>query len=499
MSKMIFTDKFTEALAVLLYRYDEAPICLRDEDMKKYLDAVIENGTYISDCFHGQYDKLSNKTFWENYFDESYLHGSVFDTSRNMSYLCAIFMLLFIVNQDLNDGNLYVLKKLYNMNIHVSMLNTFISSLIMDYDFESYDTIDFGTNYMPSPMVTEYIGNIYKTEIFSYQYQEMLGLSEEIFNDRMVELNEKIDRDVITTGISFMQIQAILLLMESSKVYPMYVRKIAKQILFVFKEILANARIKKIEIDSAICSGIIRQGIKKTTGMKIFFALENTDRFCLRIDFPHDGAVFLHLNLHEPYRATALPINSKQYNEIKRQYGELNDIFFHFGNLYWFRYNFVSKLESISLDMEDNTDKNHFKQDMLNLFYEQGHYRMCSEEITKDNMFDFIAEFGSALIHTQVYGVSYSYTEIENINDELTKIKLRDILSSALALYQRFCLEERILEKSYKVGFIKLKNTLLNALFDHFQSEVLPLGNYVEFEKMELEEIFLLLDDIING
>lgn len=183
---MIFTDKFTEALAVLLYRYDEAPICLRDEDMKKYLDAVIENGTYISDCFHGQYDKLSNKTFWENYFDESYLHGSVFDTSRNMSYLCAIFMLLFIVNQDLNDGNLYVLKKLYNMNIHVSMLNTFISSLIMDYDFESYDTIDFGTNYMPSPMVTEYIGNIYKTEIFSYQYQEMLGLSEEIFNDRMV-------------------------------------------------------------------------------------------------------------------------------------------------------------------------------------------------------------------------------------------------------------------------------------------------------------------------
>lgn len=498
MSKMIFTDKFTESLAALLYRFDDAPFCLRDEDMKKYLDAVIENGTYISECFHGQYDKLSDKTLWKDFFDESNLHGSILDTSRNTSYLCSIFMLLFIVNQDLNDGDLYELKKLQNMNIHVSMLNTFISSLIMDYDFESYNTIDFGANYMPSPMVTKYIGNIYKTEILSYQYQEMMSISEEIINDRMVDLNKKIDRDVITTGISFMQIQAILLLMESSKIYPMYIRKISKQILFVFKEILANARIEKIEIDSAICSGIIRQGIKKTTGMKIFFALENTDRFCLRIDFPHDGADYLHINLHEPYSETAMPLNSEQYSLIEKKYGNLSDIFFHFGNLYWFRYHFVSKLEKCHLVKEDEIDNNRFKTDMMELFSEQSHYRMCDDDITKENMLDFIAEFGKALIHTQIYAVSYSYTEIENIDDELMKIKLRDILSSALALYQRFCLEERILEKSYKVGFVKLKKTLLNALFDHFPSKVSSLGDYAEFENMELEDIFLLLYDVIN-
>ena len=33
--------------------------------------------------------------------------------------------------------------------------------------------------------------------------------------------------------------------------------------------------------------------------MKIFFALENSDRYCLKIDFPHEGAEYLHLNLHE--------------------------------------------------------------------------------------------------------------------------------------------------------------------------------------------------------
>ena len=83
---------------------------------------------------------------------------------------------------------------------------------------------------------------------------------------------KKIDKEIIMTGISFMQIQAILLLMENSKLYSIYVRKIAKSILLILKEILANSRIEKIEIDSAISAGVIRPGIKRTTGIKLFFA-----------------------------------------------------------------------------------------------------------------------------------------------------------------------------------------------------------------------------------
>lgn len=49
---------------------------------------------------------------------------------------------------------------------------------------------------------------------------------------------KKIDKEIIMTGISFMQIQAILLLMENSKLYSIYVRKIAKSILLILSPYL---------------------------------------------------------------------------------------------------------------------------------------------------------------------------------------------------------------------------------------------------------------------
>lgn len=36
----------------------------------------------------------------------------------------------------------------------------------------------------------------------------------------------------------------------------------------------------------------------------------------MRIDFPHEGAEYLHLNLHEPHRQTAIPLNYKQYSML---------------------------------------------------------------------------------------------------------------------------------------------------------------------------------------
>ena len=468
MYKMFFSDRFTESLMALLYKYDIAPVRLKDEDMKKYLRYFIENGSYIDEIFDGQYDNMSNLAIWKTNFMDGCLPDEKIFTSRKASYLCTIYMLLFVIKTDLQEGDLYEIEKLQNMSLMASMINTFMSSLIMDFDFESFYKLDFNANYMPSPMLTEYIGGMYKTELLKQQYMETLGQTT-LLESELIELNRKIDREILVTGISFMQIQAILLLMESSKLYPVYVSKIAKNILLIFKEMLANSRIEKIEIDSVISAGVIRRGIRKTTGMKIFFALENSDRYCLRIDFPHEGAEYLHLNLHEPHRQTAIPLNYKQYSMLKKQYGDLSNLFFNFGNMYWFRYNFIEKLDKCSLiEGCENNNKN------------------------------FIAEFGKALIHTQIYETSYFCTEIENIDDKLTKIKLRDIFINAFALYQRFYLEEKIFQKSYKVGYDKLKEKLLNALFTSFSSKVEPLGEYAEFEELRLEDIFFLLYDIVN-
>lgn len=134
-----------------------------------------------------------------------------------------------------------------------------------------------------------------------------------------------------------------------------------------FKDLLADVRIQKIEIDTAIASGIIRKGVRTTTGIKIFFALGNMDRYCLRIDFPHKGEAFLHYNLHEPGRENALPLNEKKYRLLAGKYKHLDELFFHFNNLYWFRSNFVSKLERIAPEKDSDEYANYlnFREELL--------------------------------------------------------------------------------------------------------------------------------------
>ena len=231
---MFFSDRFTESLMALLYKYDIAPVKLKDEDMKKYLRYFIENGSYIDEIFDGQYDNMSNLEIWKTNFMDGCLPDEKIFTSRKASYLCTIYMLLFVIKKDLQEEDLYEIEKLQNMSLMASMINTFMSSLIMDFDFESSYKLDFNTNYMPSPMLTEYIGGMYKTEILKQQYMEILGQTT-LLESELIELNRKIDREILVTGISFMQIQAILLLMESSKLYPVYVRLLKAYCLFLRK------------------------------------------------------------------------------------------------------------------------------------------------------------------------------------------------------------------------------------------------------------------------
>ena len=79
---------------------------------------------------------------------------------------------------------------------------------------------------------------------------------------------------------------------------------------------------------------------------------------------------------------------------------------------------------------------------------------------------------------------------------QLLVITDQDIMCKTELLKQQYM--EILGQKSYKIGYHKLKEKLLNALFTSFSSEVAPLGEYAEFEEMRLEDIFFLLYDIIN-
>ena len=93
----------------------------------------------------------------------------------------------------------------------------------------------------------------------------------------------------------------------------------------------------------------------------------------------------------------------------KKQYGDLSNLFFNFGNMYWFRYDFIEKLNKYSLIEGCENNNSSFINDIKTIFFRQSHYRLFDDNITKDNMVDFIAEFGKALIHTDLSNIIFLY------------------------------------------------------------------------------------------
>ena len=194
---MEFSDKFTKSLAATLVQYKNAPIKLKDELVKAYLEERIENGVFICNALQGHYERLSNGDFWKDTFASGYSDEETCYVKKNNPYLCAVFMLLFVVEQMLNEHGLYELETLYDLGLDVSLINSFISSAIMDYDFEEKGGLDFNSNYLPNSMVPSYIGSIHRTESELHMIQKDRNLLHPLFSEELVTVRERVDRNII--------------------------------------------------------------------------------------------------------------------------------------------------------------------------------------------------------------------------------------------------------------------------------------------------------------
>ena len=60
---------------------------------------------------------------------------TVFKMAETQGYILTIFMFLFLMYKNLSSSDFYDLENLWNLLIYSSGTNTYISSLLMDYDF----------------------------------------------------------------------------------------------------------------------------------------------------------------------------------------------------------------------------------------------------------------------------------------------------------------------------------------------------------------------------
>lgn len=489
-SSMKFSDKFTKSIAWLLTAYDTAPLTLNTDIFKRYMNEFVENGEEIFDLIEGNTCKLKSlKEYCRDFEIGSFSDKMDYISSKN--YLFSIFLLLYDFGRCQNEyRSIPSLNILDEMITKASFLNGFIASLIQDYDFEEYGKLDFDSAYLPNIDLSNYLENIYKTDSLIRIFKSDYNQKDLVLDEDLVRINHKLDCEYIDMGYSFVQMQAILLLIEHSMFYDLHIRAIAKEIILLLKDILVDARIKKVVIDNALLAGIHRTGIKKTTFIMIFFALGNMDRYCLRIDFPHDDKSYIHFNLHEPKQKTAMPIEENRYQEIVKKYGEQEDLFFYFSKRYWFRYDFMNKLSAKYSDEKDCF----IREGLTSLFEEQAHLCTFKNDYNKQEITDFIVDFSSAMCHLQIPCLKYGMTDSVDIQKELKKIKLRDILLNAIELYQRIEIEEKILNKDCCEAKEILKKVYIQSLSSFYEDNNMPFGTVEELQELDMKQIFLLIE-----
>ena len=123
----------------------------------------------------------------------------------------------------------------------------------------------------------------------------------------------------------------------------------------MLREVLFDKRILKIVVDSDLYGS--NEKTHKSTRLKIYFAMKNTDRYCIRLDFPHDGEDSIHLNLNDPgiKRSVGFPLKKEEYWEIYRHSKEKElfvNMFYEMNDRYWFKSDFATKIHNYCHDME---------------------------------------------------------------------------------------------------------------------------------------------------
>lgn len=414
--------------------------------------------------------------------------------------LLNIYMYSFLIYKAMNSDDFYSTENLYDLIAGVSGANMNISSALMDYDFDNSGHLDFEAAYMPNILLLEYLKSINKESRLMNLLKGNREVKSVIEENKQGNLIWKYDIKVIGTSCAFMEIQAILLLMEWSRYYTLskeratdinVIHKIAKQMVIVFKDLLVNARIEKIIIDPAIASQSNKSGLKTTTGIKIFFALENFDNYCLRIDFPHSGEAYFHYNLHEPGRATAFPLMPAEYYSLKQKYGSLQGLFFKFEGKYWFRNDFMKKLYS-----QYNADENaELIQELERKFHDQAHYRMFGKNVTEGDMKQFIAEFATALSYMKFGGFVYKNTNQDDIDKEMKKIKLQEVTFEVLLKYLKIK-ADGIFENDKSLIVQEqehLKSRFVDILFQNYNEIVMAIGSKEECMECGLKELLEMI------
>lgn len=472
-----YSSNFVKALVWLLQYLDDTEILWTDQQLEDFIMNYIDDADKFLDLLNGDTKRLYHITVLSE-------RGKLSDGyhAQNCAYLLKVYFLFQITDQDVNKWLPEYLSytQLNDLYSQIVSLNMSVSSVFMNYVFENDQWLNFEERYHPNILLMNYLSNLCRESRFIEQVIQDFPKNE--FLMCCVKTKTQFEKMTIVSGIHFIKLQTLLLTMAEVPLYPSSVQKIARNTALLFRDFLADVRVVKIIIEPNLGYSAQETGFRRSTQIEIFFILDNQDRYCLRIDFPHEGEPYAHYNLHEPRNETGLPFHYGDNPDMADKYDNNENykkLFWKHNNLYWFRQGFEQKLEQVF------PDKKSEEYQALKLFFRhRSHLPLVESGMSLEDIKAFLAELADGMKRMNMGNCVYDRTRAVDIDETLLRIRVKEAAHEASMGY--FAGAVGLWEPDGAgEEFARLNVLLQQKLIDSFKS---LLGEPV-FEKYFLEEM----------
>lgn len=414
-------DAFRKSLG-WLWEYQ----CLYDfENKQDFLKTYIQNNDYVTENI--QLPNYDAEGSFENDLISTIL--SVYEMERQLDIL--------------DNGN-GTFKEYQLLAEQCSFTANLLSFTLMKYEFEQEKPLDFNNHYNVAAEIQE----ISKVLLSRINFENFINeLESEVpicMKTDYDNLNKMFILRYIKSYFMLIKIIVILCVMTKSRYYEDHTKDLAKTILLELRELLYNKRINKIYFSKNIGTTHCDKQ-RTTTKLEIFFSMNNTDCYCLRLDFPHAGVNYIHLNINEPEKksSSGFPVKSIEIEDLIDLCGSeenFSSLFYFQDDFYWFRSNFATKVK----DIYDNNKE--LESRMLE-FQSTRRHKKIGDNKSEQDISDFVVAFNTATIE---YGIEDSpYNILDGTENKLFQyIKFQDHLFTISVKLQKIHQDYILLNKA---------------------------------------------------
>lgn len=404
-------NKYSKTMIYFMINSLEAYNWEDDIEIKAFIELIENSGgniNYVMNQIESDIEQFRNlKTLTDN--DKIYyIKDNIFYLNFEKTYFpvdtycnCGVMAMDFISIKESfsnirsisncigTDNIIKCFNHLSEITSKIIFLNQSISSLAIT-KAQTLDEFSFSKKYMPSPLL---IGDVHGIKdfwrIFCLDYIDIE--SDEM--KRMLALKIRSDVDFLKKKIRFLEFQHAIISILGSPFYEYEYKDILYTIYSKIQELMHNCLVIDMYIDFLPVNSRIpistRGAKERTTRIQIIFSLPNQSYFNLRLDLPHKGMEYIHINIHDENGENALPIEQKDWDLLNKciDINVLKSIFYENDNKYWFCTMFEKKIVE-SMEISDEQ-----KGILIKIFKENSHFKLETKNLKDVDYFEELRFF----------------------------------------------------------------------------------------------------------